>query len=122
MLEEEYKKEYGDDLIEKLPDLFFDSGDYKTTRLRFWRLVTKLLSNNFTKQVYDWCEERGLKFTGHMVCEELMRSQLPSSGAVMPNYRYFHIPGMDCLGRVKIEKTTIYQLASVAEQFGKEQV
>ena len=82
----------------------------------------KNLSNNFTKQVYDWCEERGLKFTGHMVCEELMRSQLPSSGAVMPNYRYFHIPGMDCLGRLKIEKTTIYQLASVAEQFGKEQV
>ena len=122
VLEEEYKKEYGEDLICKLPHIFFDEGDYQLTRLRFWRLVAKLLTNNYTKQIYGWCEERGLKLTGHMVLEEYLISQLASNGAVMPNYRYFHIPGMDCLGRLKINKLTIYQLTSVAEQFGKEQV
>ncbi len=122
VLEREFQKEYGDDLIAKLPQLFFTAGDYVKTRLKFWRLVTKLFSNNFTKQIYDWCSERGLKFTGHMVNEEDLRGQLTTNGAVMPNYRYFHIPGMDCLGRQKIKKTTIYQLTSVAEQFGKEQV
>lgn len=121
-LEESYKKEYGEDLKFKLPELFFEEGEFKSTRLKFWRLVTKLFSNNYTKQVYNWCEERGLKFTGHMVLEETLMDQLTSNGAVMPNYRYFHIPGMDCLGRQKINKKTIYQVSSVAEQFGKEQV
>ena len=122
VLESEYKREYNEDLISKLPELFFDEGDFKYTRLKFWRLVTNLLCNNYTKQVYDWCEERGLKFTGHMVLEETLENQLTPNGAVMPNYRYFHIPGMDCLGRQKIDKKTIYQVASVAEQFQKEQV
>lgn len=122
VFESEYKKEYNEDLIRKLPELFFNEGDYKLTRLKFWHLITKLLSENYTKQVYEWCEERGLKFTGHMVMEETLGEQLTPNGAVMPNYRYFHIPGMDCLGRQKINKKTIYQVASVAQQFGKEQV
>ena len=122
VLEEEYKKEYNEDLLCKLPELFFNKGDYQTTRLKFWRLVTKLLANNFTKQVFEWCEKHNLKFTGHMVLEETLGEQLTPNGAVMPNYRYFHIPGMDCLGRQKINKKTIYQVASVAQQFGKEQV
>lgn len=122
VLESEYKKEYSEDLISNLPQLFFNKGDYKSTRLKFWRLITKLLSNSYTKQVYEWCEERGLKFTGHMVMEETLGEQLTPNGAVMPNYRYFHIPGMDCLGRQKINKKTIYQVSSVAEQFQKEQV
>lgn len=122
VLESEYKKEYSEDLISNLPQLFFYKGDYKSTRLKFWRLITKLLSENYTKQVYEWCEERGLKFTGHMVMEETLGEQLTPNGAVMPNYRYFHIPGMDCLGRQKINKKTIYQVSSVAEQFQKEQV
>lgn len=122
VLESEYEKEYNEELLCKLPELFFDKGDYKSTRLKFWRLITKLLSNNYTKQVYEWCEARGLKLTGHMICEETLGLQLTPNGAVMPNYRYFHIPGMDCLGRQKIDKKNIYQVASVAEQFGKEQV
>ena len=122
VLENEYKNEYGEDLIQKLPELFFDKGEYKSTRLKFWRLITKLLSNNYTKQIYDWCEERNIKITGHMLLEETLEAQLTPNGAVMPNYRYFHIPGMDCLGRQKINKKTIHQVASVAQQFGKEQV
>lgn len=122
VLEDEYRAEYNDDLINKLPELFFEKGDYKATRLKFWRLITKLLSNNFTKKIYDWCEARNLKFTGHMVNEDSLLGQLSTNGSVMPNYRFFHIPGMDCLGRQKISKTTLYQLTSVAEQFDKKQV
>ena len=122
VLEEQYRNEYGENLLDKLPQLFFNILDYKSTRLKFWRLVTKLLADNYTKQIYDWCEERGLKLTGHMVLEETLGEQLTTNGAVMPNYRYFHIPGMDCLGRQKINKKTIYQVGSVAQQFGKEQV
>ena len=121
-LPDEYKKEYGEDLISVLPALYFECGDFKSVRIKFWRLITKLFSANFTGQIYKWCDERGLKFTGHMLLEDLLVSQLLPNGAIMPNYRNFHIPGMDCLGRQKIQKTTIYQLTSVAEQFGKKQV
>ena len=121
-LEEEYKREYNENLADNLPHLFFEVGDYAETRVKFWRLVTKMFSESFVKQIYEWCDSVGLKFTGHMVLEESFLSQLTANGAVMPNYEYFHIPGMDCLGRVKIAKQTILQLTSVAQQLGKKQV
>ena len=122
VLPDEYKKAYGDDLLPRLPELFYEVGDYQTTRLKFWKLVTNLFVNNFTKQIYDWTSERGLQLTGHMVCEETMGEQLACNGAVMPHYEYFHIPGMDWLGRTLAYKATPLQVSSVAQQLGRKQV
>lgn len=122
VLKDEYEKEYGEDLLPLLTDLFFDTDTSKNTRVKFWRLVTKLFSESFLGQVYKWCDERGLKLTGHMVLEESLNSQLTTNGAVMPQYEYFHIPGMDWLGRGKVCKTDMIQLSSVAAQLGKKQV
>lgn len=121
-LEEAYKREYGEELKNILPQLFLDKGDYINSRVKFWKLITKLFTENFTKQVYEWCDERGLKLTGHMSCEETLAEQITANGAVMPHYEYFHIPGMDCLGRVEISKMVMLQVASVAQQLGKEQI
>ncbi len=121
-LPEAYQTEYKDDLCAHLPELFFDTGDYIQTRMRFWRLVTKLFSENFMKKIYDWCTERGLKFTGHLVLEETFLSQLCSNGAAMPHYEYFTIPGMDNLSRRINTELTSYQLGSAAQQLGKKQV
>ena len=121
-LPEEYKKAYGDDLIAHLAELFENKGDYKTTRIRFYKLITDLFSKNYMKQIYDWCTERGLSLTGHLVQEETFEIQTTSSGAVMPHYEYFTIPGMDCLGRNIIYDLTSYQLGSAAQQLGKNQV
>ena len=117
-----YRETYGEDLIPHLPELFIAQGDYQNTRIKFWKLVTELFSVNFMKQIYDWCEGHGLKFTGHMVLEESFESQLTSNGAVMPHYEYFSIPGMDCLGRNVIYDLTAWQLGSAAQQLGKKQV
>lgn len=121
LLEQAYRQRYGEDLIPHLPELFLTQGNYAKTRVQFWKLVTDLFSENFMKKIYDWCEKRGLKFTGHLVCEETFRSQLTSNGAVMPHYEYFSIPGMDCLGRQVIYDLTSYQLGSAAQQLGKKQ-
>ncbi|MBQ4515365.1 MAG: hypothetical protein II978_01100, partial [Clostridia bacterium] len=118
----EYKKAYGDDLTKHLAELFENKGDYKTTRIRFYKLITDLFSKNYMKQIYDWCTERGLALTGHLVQEETFEIQTTSSGAVMPHYEYFTIPGMDCLGRNIIYDLTSYQLGSAAQQLGKKQV
>lgn len=119
VLEEAYKARYKDDLLSRLEELFLPKGDYKTTRIRFWKLVTDLFSESYCKQIYDWCSERGLKLTGHLLADHLMTDQVPGNGACMPHYEYFHIPGMDWLGREPQDALNMYQVASVAEQLGK---
>ena len=120
--EESYREHYGEELLPLLPHLFFAEGDYQQTRYRFWRLTTILFMENFMKKIYDWCEEYGCKVTGHHVLEETYYSQVTSNGAVMPNYQYYHIPGMDWLCRHIDPITTPVQLASVCAQTGKKQI
>lgn len=121
-LPDAYRAAYGEELIPRLEELFHPMGNYADTRIKFWKLVTDLFSKNYMKQIYDWCTERGLQFTGHLVSEETLESQLTSNGAVMPHYEYFSIPGMDWLGRPVEHCLTPYQVSSVAQQLGKKQV
>ena len=74
------------------------------------------------KRIYDWCTERNLGFTGHMVEEENMLIQTTSNGACMPHYEYFSMPGMDWLGRNIFDCFTPLQVTSVAAQLGKKEV
>lgn len=122
VFEEEYWFRYRKKLSDSLEELFLPVGDYKKTRIRFWRMVTELFSDGYCKQIYEWCSARGLKLTGHLVLEESMASQITSNGACMPHYRYFHIPGMDWLGRNIYDCLTPMQVSSVAQQTGKKQV
>ncbi len=123
VFEEEYQKRYGENLLEHLEELFISVGEYKQTRIRFWKMITELFSESYFKQIYEWCDERKLKLTGHLVAEGGLKKQLIRNGACMPHYEYFHIPGMDWLGRKELPNDlTPYQVASVAEQFGKKEV
>lgn len=122
VFEREYFKRYGDNLLEHLEELFLPKSNYKETRIRFWKMVTELFSEAFCKQIYEWCQARGLKLTGHLVLEEGFIDQLTTNGAVMPHYEYFDIPGMDWLGRNITDCLTPIQVSSVAQQLGKEAV
>ena len=119
---DEYKKAYGEDLLEKLCDLFFDTETGNVTRFRFWKLVTYLFSEGFMKKIYDWCENNNTSLTGHMVLEETIPLQLETNGSVMASYEYFHIPGVDMLGRDLPRDLLSNQVCSVAAQTGKNQV
>ena len=119
---DDFKAKYGYDLVPKLNELFFDEGDYEVTRVDYWKLVTELFSENFFKQIYDFCESHGYKFTGHLLLEESLMGAMRSSGASMPHYEYFSIPGMDWLGRVIGDCLTPKSLGSAAAQLGKKQV
>ena len=122
VFEEEYKKRYGENILERLDELFLERGNYKETRIRFWKMVTELFSESFMKQIYEQCDAWGMKLTGHLVLEESVLSQLVSNGACMPHYEYMHIPGMDWLGRSIKDCLTPYQVSSVAEQLGRDEV
>ena len=121
-LPEKYKEAYNEDLLAVLAELFMAVGNYEDTRFKFWRLVTELFSQSFSRQIFEWCDERGLKFTGHMVEEDSFTLQLTTNGAIMPNYEYFHIPGMDWLGRHIKPELIPLQVSSAAHQLSKKQI
>ena len=68
--DKEYSQRYGENINEHLEELFLPVGDYKATRVKFWKMVTDLFSDAFMKQIYEQCDQWGLKVTGHMVLEE----------------------------------------------------
>ena len=118
-----YRQEYGDDLPPRLPQLFHRIGDdWRETRLRFWRLVAKLFSENYVRQIQEFCNKRGWRLTGHLEGEDTLKSQLAANGAIMPHYEYFDIPGMDLLGRSLGSVVTPLQLFSAAIQTGHKQI
>ena len=121
-LPEAFAAAYGRDLIDRLDELFFDKGDYRQTRIDFWKLVTGMFSENYFHQIRAFCDAHGYGFTGHLLLEENLLSQLASSGASMPHYEYFTIPGMDWLGRPIFDCFTPKALGSAAAQAGQKQI
>jgi len=122
-LPERFRELNGYDIVERLPELIFDVGDYLKTRYDFWRTVTLMFVEAFSRQIYEWCDKHGLKFTGHYLAEDTLLSQLRCAGAVMPHYEYQHVPGIDHLGfQIWGSLLTAKQVASVANQLGRERV
>jgi len=122
VLPESFAKRNGYDLLEVLPSLFLDFGDYRKIRYDFWSTVTDLFVNAFSRQVFEWCDKHGLIFTGHYLLEDSLQSQADVTGAVMPHYEFQHIPGIDHLGRKIGEPLLCKQVSSVAHQLGRRRV
>lgn len=119
---EEYQKRYNEDIKERLIELFENVGSYEITRIKFRKLITDLFSENYFKKIYDWCNSHNLKLTGHILLEESVALQADASGASMPHYEYFHIPGVDRLSNAPAGCLLGKQVGSVAAQLGKKQV
>ncbi|MFD2333509.1 glycosyl hydrolase [Cohnella sp. GCM10020058] len=123
---------YGYSLLPRLHALFLPEGDYRSVRYDYWSLVVELFAERFSKALYDWCDSRGLQYTGHLMAEDRLVYQMEWVGDVMRQYEYMHIPGMDHLGRYfQVSRpeqneqpyTTVLsakQVTSVANQLGRE--
>ena len=121
MLDEYFRTNYGADIFDQLGLLFVEKEGYRTFRYRYWLAMQKLMLNSFAKQIYDWCCDNGVRFTGHYVEESSMGGQLMCCAGVMPFYEYEHIPGIDWLGGKTDNELAPRQLGSVARQLGKKQ-
>ena len=122
-LVERFKEMNGYNILDRLPELLFNIGNYRRTRYDFWKTVTMLFLEAFSRQIYEWCDRNGLKFTGHYLAEDSLLSQLICGGAVMPHYEYQHVPGIDHLGmHIWGSLLTAKQVSSVANQLGKKRV
>ena len=122
ILDEEYKKAYGESLLSNLPALFAEVEGYTVVRYRYWKLVRDLFTAAFNEQIYAWCQSHNQLYTGHMTFEEDYWGHMQCSGAAMPNYEFMDIPGMDHLSRRLADINVIMQLTSVANQLGKKQI
>jgi hypothetical protein len=117
-----FRARRGYDLIDVLPWLFFDGAGATRARHDYWYTISQRFTEAYSKQLGEWCERNGLAFTGHYLYEPEMGRAILYGGAIMPHYRYQHVPGIDMLTEQNHEFTTIKQCTSVANQFGRKQV
>ena len=118
-----YKEAYGADILDTLPELFWDLKDSAPSvhRYRYHDFIAELFAQSFADTVGSWCEENGIALTGHMMEEPTLHSQTAALGEAMRSYRSFRLPGIDLLCNSH-EFTTAKQAQSAAHQFGYEGV
>ena len=114
-----FPERFGYDLTEKLPALFFDIEGAYEVRYDYHLLCHESFYDGFMKPLYEWCEQNGVKLTGHGIEEWGIGGQMMCCGGIMPFYLYEHIPGIDYLGRAVKDISGAKQMGSVCAQTGK---
>ena len=119
-LRERFYQDNGYDILDTVRELFFETGEYRKTRYRYYRAASEQLNESYTRQYFEYARKCGLRFTGHLMAEETCYGQVQWTGGVMPCYEYMSVPGVDKLFRVDSDQlVTIKQMTSVAEQLEK---
>lgn len=121
-LEVAFEKNRGYKISEHFEELFFEKDDFAKIRHDYCKTVAEVFGESYFGQISDWLHKNNMLFTGHLIFENDFGYNCRTSGAVMPHYRYFDIPGIDILGEQDQELLTVKQCTSVANQFGKKHV
>ena len=118
---ETYFAAYGENLLDKLPELLWDlpDGEVSLTRYHFHDHIAERFAAAFADQCGAWCDSHGLMLTGHMMEEPTLESQTAALGEAMRSYRSFQLPGIDMLCDYR-EFTTAKQTQSAVRQYGRE--
>ena len=67
----------------------------KRVRMHFHQTIAEMLRTSFTKQVADWCGERGLAQSGHPLIEESLNIQVANFGDMMKVFAEVQVPAVD---------------------------
>lgn len=117
---ETYKACYGDDILDSLPELFWEKKDgVSVVRYHYHDHISERFASAFADTCGKWCRENGIALTGHMMEEPTLMSQTAALGDCMRSYRGFDIPGIDMLCH-NYELTTAKQAQSAVRQYGRE--
>jgi hypothetical protein len=120
---ESFRAAYGRDLLDHLPELFWNLPDDAPSLAR-WRYhdhTAERFADAFGDTIGRWCDAHGIALIGHMLGEVNLFGQTRGVGEVMRAMRSFHIPGIDIL-QDKIELTTAKQAQSLARQLKRDGV
>ncbi len=119
--EDSYKAAFDADILDVLPELFFDLESPTLYRTRFTYHIhrTERFAEAFSDNLGKKAEALGISLTGHLMEEPSLDSQSKAVGETMRHYKHFGLPGIDMLcGRH--EYTTAKQTESVVRQEGRE--
>ena len=124
---EVFQNTWGYDLKTNLPSLFREVGDWKKVRHNYTATLLQMFIDRWAKPYFNYCEERGLIFTGHYW--EHSWPGMQQGGDNMAMYAWFQMPGIDMLfnqfndssvraqfGNIR----SVKELASAANQTGRE--
>jgi hypothetical protein len=121
-----FQERWGYDLKTNLPSLYEEVGDWKKVRNNYTETLLDLFIDRWSKPWYAYCEEKGLKRTGHYWEHEW--PNMRPGGDNMAMYIWNQIPAIDMLfnqfndsvpgaqfGNVR----SVKELASAANQAGR---
>ncbi|MBQ5824830.1 MAG: hypothetical protein IIW48_08490 [Clostridia bacterium] len=116
-----YREMYGEELFDKLPELFWELPDGKVsvTRYHYHDHIAERFAQAFADNIGGWCDKNGIMLTGHMMEEPSLESQNAAVGDCMRSYRGFGLPGIDMLCDSR-EFTAAKQCQSAVHQYGRE--
>lgn len=117
----EFRKRYGYDAEEMLPELFYKYKGKKLSKIKidWFDLGCALFNERFAKPINEWCEKNGIEFTGHVLHEDELVNQSVENGSLMRFYENMGVPGVDTLGCENYRYWIVKQLSSAARQTGK---
>jgi hypothetical protein len=126
-LVEAYRSWHERDFWADVPWLYLDGPLSRKVRLLVHRTLSRQFAEAYSKPLFDWCDARGMKLTGHFLEESGLHWQLRcASGPLMPHYRYLHTPGFDHLMRQVEGPLPVLlgalQVRSAARQLGRPDV
>ncbi|MBQ9734408.1 MAG: hypothetical protein IJV95_00980 [Clostridia bacterium] len=118
---ETFKSACGFDLLERLPELFFDTDieSAKETRYHYFTHLSERFCSAYMDNIGKWCEQNNIAFTGHLMGEDTLYEQALSNGDVMRAYKNMQLPGIDMLCD-DVEFNTAVQCRSAVRQYGRE--
>ncbi|MBQ8802456.1 MAG: hypothetical protein IJZ53_02315 [Tyzzerella sp.] len=117
-----YREKYGEDLLDGLGHMFVEKNGYRAFRYKYWMCMQELMLSAFAKNIYEWCDNNGVRLTGHYYEESSLAGQMRGCAGIMPFYEYEHIPGIDKLRKSLSSPVAAKQVSSVARQLGKKRV
>ena len=117
---ETFNEAYGFDIVERLPEVFFkcENETDRSARYFYYRHISERFSEAFVDNLGDWCGENNIMFTGHMMYEDELISEMKWSFDPMRSYKNMQLPGIDVL-RDRRLFTTAKQCESVVRQMGR---
>ncbi|MEN2984888.1 MAG: glycosyl hydrolase [Dictyoglomaceae bacterium] len=119
---EYFKEKRGYDFFDIAVYIPFKGEKSLKARYDYWRTISELFLESYSKQIGEWCEKHNLYFTGHYLYENEFSKSILTSGSIMPHYEYQHVPGIDILMEKTDEILTVKQVSSIANQLGKNRV
>jgi hypothetical protein len=125
-LPEQFRKQWGYDLVAALPGLVREVGDWRRLRHDYFSTLNQLFIERWGKPYYEACEKRGLEFTGHYWDHEWPHCVGVPDNMAMAAWQ--HRPGVDTLMNQYAEHTHSQfgnvrycrEISSIANQLGRD--